>query len=389
MYSTLDGAKKRAKELKNLFDESGLIYPLAKCQQAVAMAGGFRDWHDLTTKVKGSVASRPPFDFWGRVLEMLPDPCRFPIECHVGGDPERGRQDIPASEKWLRDVLPYVISLEIVLRSNASLLRPGSGDGQRMRLELVSGLLINFTDYCEITPKLFPDTLSVVLPTDLATLVPNLVPHPRFAVSVAELTSAGIILTEENATTILAPEDPGLRAEINRRAQDWRRRKENQIEYIDMGPELSAALKWQSDIDRAHAGPKVPYDELEYRGVILKSRWSIAAEFESMKRVVDVIPEDIRMRVTSLWCDSKAEATYAFKIKLGMNYELLADHIQMCALEALGGYNGLMVSHGSQDRFFDPEWPGDEACLLGEDEPLVPANGVGLYDEINFDGVPF
>jgi len=47
MYSTIEGAKKRAKQLKKMLDASGFAYPLAKCQVAVARAGGYADWHDL------------------------------------------------------------------------------------------------------------------------------------------------------------------------------------------------------------------------------------------------------------------------------------------------------------------------------------------------------
>lgn len=47
MYSTLDGAKKCARELKRLFDDSGFDFALNKCQSAVARAGDYRDWRDL------------------------------------------------------------------------------------------------------------------------------------------------------------------------------------------------------------------------------------------------------------------------------------------------------------------------------------------------------
>ena len=40
MYSTLDGAKKCAKQLKRLLQASAMIFPLSECQNAVAVAGG-------------------------------------------------------------------------------------------------------------------------------------------------------------------------------------------------------------------------------------------------------------------------------------------------------------------------------------------------------------
>lgn len=389
MYSTLGGAKKRAKDLKNLLQESGIIFPLAKCQHAIASAGGFRDWHHLSTAMASSSAGDIPFDFWGKVLEVLPEPCRFPIECSLGGDPDRERQGMPPSERWLRDVLPYLIALEVVLRTSVPLLQPGSGDGQRLRLAIVSTLLLNFGENCDITPKLIPDTLSVRLPAALARLVPKLASHPRFEATISELTLAGVLSADADETTVSAPPGLGYESEIMRRAREWRGHHQTQVEYIDMGPELSAALQRQSDIDRADAGPKVPYDELEYKGVVLESRWSVAAEFERMKNIVDVMPEDIRVRLISVWCDSKAEAIYVFKTKLGMNYECLPDHIQMCALRATGGYNGLMVTHGNKDWHFDPEWPGEEEWLLREYQPSISANEIELDGEIDFDEVPF
>ncbi len=56
MYSTINGAKKCAKDLKRLFDDSDFEFPLNKCQAVVARAGGYRDWRDLEGRSGGRVS---------------------------------------------------------------------------------------------------------------------------------------------------------------------------------------------------------------------------------------------------------------------------------------------------------------------------------------------
>src|SRR5882724_9123278 len=68
MFSTLEGAKKFAKNLKSLFDDSGIIFPLNRCQNAAAIAGGFRDWHDLSRSLEGSDRPVDPGAFRRRLI---------------------------------------------------------------------------------------------------------------------------------------------------------------------------------------------------------------------------------------------------------------------------------------------------------------------------------
>lgn len=127
-----------------------------------------------------------------------------------------------------------------------------------------------------------------------------------------------------------------------------------------MSAELSAALRLQNELDRKDVGPKAPDDTLDYRGVMLQSRYSVASEFETMKAVVDAMPDDVRLRLASVWCDSKACAYYHVVVTLGMSHHELAEQVRACFRAATSGFNGPMVEQGAHSEHFDPEWPDDE-----------------------------
>ncbi|WP_246728046.1 hypothetical protein [Rhizobium leguminosarum] len=300
MYSTLDGAKNHAKQLKRILSASGLIYSLAKCQTAVARAGGFRDWHDLTTKLQVGTHPRQLFDFWGALIQQLPAPCHLPVRSYL-----RDRDDVSfnkrgLSEKWVRDVIAYCASLELVHRKHSSVLIPGSGKGQKLRLEIVSGLLLNIEGHEDFKPELDPETLSIVLRGQPATLLPTLAQKAEFSHEIDVLVSSEILRIENETTTIIGPLNPSLRDQIVRRAQRWNSQKEPEIKAFAISEELAARLKLQSDLDRAESGPKAPYDEMKYIGVALASRFSVVHEFKTMEAVVDEMGPTIRPRVASI-----------------------------------------------------------------------------------------
>lgn len=359
MYSTLDGAKNHAKQLRNILRASGLIYSLAKCQAAVARAAGFRDWHDLTTNLKVDVRRRPLFDFWGALIQQLPVPCHVPVRSYL-----RDRDDVPSNEKglpakWVRDVIPYCASLEAAHRKNSPALMLGSGRGQKLRLEIVSSMLLNVEGHEDFAPRLDPETLAISLHRQPASLSPTLARRADFAREVNVLISSGIIRVEgeADATIVLGPSCSSLHDQIVRRAQNWNSQKEPEARRYDIGGELAARLKLQLELDRGESGPKAPYEELEHRGVVVGSRFSVVHEFETMQAVVDAMGPAVLPRVSSIWCDSRACAVYAVEIKLGMNHPMLAEEIRASFLRATDGFNGLTVNHGSHTEFFNPEWP--------------------------------
>lgn len=361
MYSTLDGAKKCAKQLKHVLERSGLAYPLAKCQAAVARAGGYSAWHDLTRRISKRANAHIPYDYWGSLIRSLPDPCHLPIRAYLREEFATEPADVANTKCWIRDTLPYLTSLEVVHRSTTSLLRPGSGKDQKIRLKIVSGMLLDIEHQLGFTPKLDPDALTAIFDGTPDVILPELAKHPRFDEAIKALIAAGILKVEGKTTRVIAPDKEELRTEIIRRARAWNVQKEPEIKYVPMSPELAAAVQRQFDIDREESGSKVPYDTLDYRGVSLQSRFSVAHEFKTMKAVVDAMPEDVRLRLASIWCDSKACAYYHVVVTLGMHHSALAEQIRQYFLAATSGFNGLSVEHGSHDMQFDPEWPDDEA----------------------------
>lgn len=360
MYSTLNGAKKCAKQLKRLLKASAMIFPLSECQNAVALAGGYRSWHDLNARIGQRQGTASPFDYWGNLIRALPQPCHRPVAAPLG---QKGGGVLTPSELWVRDILPYAVGLEIVLRTHTSLLRPGSGPGQRLRLAIVSGMLLN-VEGCSGTPKLDPKRLWLIFEGVPSSLLPDLARDPKFDAALRALVDAGILAVEKDRTTIQIEESSELHAKILNRASQWGQPQTPPVEYKRMDDDLAAALAHQDGIEWRDAGPKVPYDELKHRGVVLQSRYSVAHEFEEMKAVVDAMSDDVRLRVASIWCDSKAAAIYSVKVILGMDRRRLADDVCDCFRTATTGFNGISVEHGDNQQFFDPEWPGDEEFEL-------------------------
>jgi len=361
MYSTLNGAKKCAKQLKNILGRSGVAYSLAKCQAAVARAGGFDDWHDLACRIDERPNTHLPYDYWGALVRNLPEPCYLPVRAYLRKEFASDDADEASAKFWIRDTLPYLANLEVVHRSTTPLLRSGSGKDQKIRLQIVSGMLLDIEHQLGFTPKLDPETLTAIFDGTPDAILPKLAAHPRFNEAIKALCAAGILKVEGRTTRLHAPDGEEHRAEIVRRAHAWNLQKEPEIKYVPMTSEQSAVFQRQSDIDREEAGPKVPYDTLNYCGVSLQSRYSVLHEFETMKAVVDAMPKDVRLRLDSIWCDSKACAVYHVVVTLGMHHSTLAEQIRRCFLAATRGFNGLSVKHGSHNTLFNPAWPDEEA----------------------------
>lgn len=213
MYSTLDGAKKCAKNLKRLFDDSGFIHPLKKCQTAVAAAGGYRDWHELERSL-GS-ASRPldPALFRKRLLAALPTPCVATVQAWLDQEPREEQIDSRVPRRWYRDVFPYLM-VSTRLHRGAALLRPGSGTGQRLRENLVVGLLLNIHGGHRPYPRLEPDTLALVFEGDLAALFRKDAEHRRFQEELRTLIDAGILDWRDGVMRVLPPAGYDLVTEV-------------------------------------------------------------------------------------------------------------------------------------------------------------------------------
>lgn len=203
MFSTLEGAKKFAKNLKTLFDDSGIIFPLNRCQKAAAIAGGFRDWHDLSGSLAGADRPVDPGAFRRRLIAFLPQPCWIPVLFWLDeGNLETADGD-GLSRNYYRAVVPYVFSSSVIHRSKSALLRPGSGPGQRLRESMVVSLLLGGKGDKRLIPQLEPDTLALVVSGDTASLFGDDARHPRFEKDLASLVAAGIFEYEDGILRIL------------------------------------------------------------------------------------------------------------------------------------------------------------------------------------------
>lgn len=206
MYSTIDGAKKCAKNLKRLFERSGFVLPLHKCQTAIALAGGFRDWRDLEGALGRSARSVELATFRKRLVAALPEPCTSPLLAWLDDEPEDAviAADTPA--RWYRDVFPYLFATAALHRGRTALLRPGSGTGQQLREKMVVGLLLNIHGGDRPVPWLEPDTLAIVFRGDLESLFRDEFFHPKFEVELEKLKAAGILEIERGIVKVNAPD---------------------------------------------------------------------------------------------------------------------------------------------------------------------------------------
>jgi hypothetical protein len=225
MFSTIDGAKKCAKELKRLFDQSGFVFPLNKCQTVVAVAGGYRDWHDLEGALAHARRPVVPDHFRKRLMAALPVPCVPPALAWLDGEPGEAAPDSSTPPRWYRDAFPYLMASAALHRSRTPLLMPGSGAGQRLRQGLVVDLLLNTHGGDRPFPLLEPDTLAFVFRGALEELFRDDFRHPRFEVELETLKEAGILDVLPGRVRVLPPDQEALVVHVERslanKAQLW------------------------------------------------------------------------------------------------------------------------------------------------------------------------
>lgn len=133
------------------------------------------------------------------------------------------------------------------------------------------------------------------------------------------------------------------------------------VTEIEMSPELAKALHRQNELDRAGAGQKSPVSGFIYNGVQLESRWAVLSELETMKSVVNSMPELMARRLETVWCDSKAGATYSITIRSGLWSPNLPQAISDAVKKASGGYNGIYIeADGGNGCTIEPDWGEDD-----------------------------
>lgn len=216
MYSTIDGAKKFAKSLKQVADDSGLIFPLKKCQDITAVAGGYRDWFDLDRSIGTTPQPVQPDRFRQRLLEAVPGPLAPPVQSWLDREPAEEIIDLDVPRRWYRDVFPYLMASTKFHRAGTALIRPGSGSGQRLRADLVVGLLLNIHGGKRPYPLLEPDSLALVFKGDLKSLFRQDADHPRFEEELSTLTAARILDFDGRQMRVLPPAGMDLVEEVLR-----------------------------------------------------------------------------------------------------------------------------------------------------------------------------
>ncbi len=109
-----------------------------------------------------------------------------------------------------------------------------------------------------------------------------------------------------------------------------------------------------------------------YKGVELSSRKDYADEIRTMRRIVDGLG-DFHRNIDSIWCDSKAGATYTVTVPDNMWHADLPQAVAD-ATYSTGGYNGIYIeAAGGHGCTLGADWPGDRIevelfCALEEVE---------------------
>lgn len=103
-------------------------------------------------------------------------------------------------------------------------------------------------------------------------------------------------------------------------------------------------------------------DVIEYKGVVLSSRYQKAEELVLMQRMVDDVGTCLLRKIESIWCDSKATASYTVLLNNcdeDPAWEI-ASRLEATCLEMDGGHNGIYV-HGNTGTncSLDPVWIND------------------------------
>jgi hypothetical protein len=245
VYTTHERAKKRAKELKRLFDDSGIRYPLYKSQRAIAKAGGYSDWHEMEIALIDAAPALDPALFRRRLLAALPSPCHAPVKAWLDGElTDASTTGLPP--RYFRDVYPYLSAASVLHRSRTPLLRPGSGLGQKLRETLVVGLLLNIHGGSRPWPRLDPETLAMVFEGDLRSLFREDVDHARFAVEFQRLQDEGVLVWTDDVLEVMPPDVDELMAWVLEHpaglAQHWEEDGDNPHLLADTLRDALAAI---------------------------------------------------------------------------------------------------------------------------------------------------
>lgn len=136
---------------------------------------------------------------------------------------------------WQGNVARYIVASEVILRGQLPLLRPGSGPGQRLRLNLVSEFLLNMTGDVE-WPRLDPSKLALIFEGDLIKLFGENAAHRNFELELERLVQAGIFELHTNQIRVLLMNRGEFQRESEPRSADmvlyWAKRSDCNSELV-------------------------------------------------------------------------------------------------------------------------------------------------------------
>ena len=202
MIKTHQQAKTFAKKLKSTLANSGLFFPLHACQQATARAIGYASWQALTQSTRFPDTSDQA-RFHTRLLAAVPFACRPPINAWLSDDPVP--ETIPGyPPRWYLDAVPYYLAT-MARHRRTSLLRPGSGSGQRLRARIVDHLLLEWAQPGLDAPQLDPmnfDFIFVCRPEVIFAAFEN---SPEFIRERDRLVAAGILKLDDGSVRVASP----------------------------------------------------------------------------------------------------------------------------------------------------------------------------------------
>lgn len=120
----------------------------------------------------------------------------------------------------------------------------------------------------------------------------------------------------------------------------------------------AAARAWRGDTEKV---PTTSVKGVDIDGVALCSRYGKAHEYEAMVFMVEAVSKDLRAKINSVFCDSKAECCYAVELRPCSRAEAeeIGHQLAHAANERHGGHNGIYLNGAAGGEIFiDPGWAG-------------------------------
>ncbi|WP_298852234.1 hypothetical protein [uncultured Ruegeria sp.] len=102
---------------------------------------------------------------------------------------------------------------------------------------------------------------------------------------------------------------------------------------------------------------KATVSKVLHKGVRIESRGSVLSEFDTMKRILDSMPELMARRLDAIWCDSYAGASYTVSVRDGLWTPELKCALSDGVMEGAGGHNGIVIEASDGSVYhLEPDW---------------------------------